>query len=97
MTWIFFSQPFFNEKTNAIKFGVAYRYKGVPVLTDLDLTADLLGSVQANWGIISPGLIPAGKNEYWMYYYATNMVHSDYDKTGRAFSYYRVKLKIMEK
>jgi hypothetical protein len=87
---------FFNEKTNAIKFGLTYVYKGKPVSTQMDFTKDLLENEKANWGIISPGLIPAGKNTYWMYYYATNMVHSDYDKAGRRFSYYRIKVKIKE-
>ena len=88
---------FFNEKTNAVKFGVGYVYKGKPALTDIDLTADMLEGEPANWGIASPGLIPAGKNTYWLYYYATNMVHSDYDKAGRKFNYYRVKVKIKPK
>lgn len=88
---------FFNEKTNAIKFGLAYVYKGKAVLTDADLTEDLLYGEAGNWGIISPGLIPAGKNTYWLYYYATNMLHSDYDKAGRKFNYYRIKIRIREK
>lgn len=88
---------FFNDKTNAIKFGVAYRNSDTAVLTDIDLTNDLLGGENNNWGIVSPGLIPAGKNIYWMYYYATNMVHSDYDKAGRKFKYYRIKIKIKVK
>lgn len=87
---------FFNEKSNAIKFGLAYVYKGRPVLTDLDLTSALLDGEPANWGIVSPGLIAAGKQEYWLYYYATNMVHSDYDKGGRRFTYYRVKIRLKE-
>ena len=88
---------FFNEETNAVKFGVAYVYKDKPVLTDIDLTKEILEGENSNWGIISPGLIPAGKNTYWMYYYATNMEHSDYDKAGRKFKYYRIKVKIKEK
>lgn len=88
---------FFNEKTNAIKFGVAYRYKGQPVLTNIDLTNDLLEGGNLNWGIICPGLIKIKGDTYWMYYYATNMVHSDYDKAGRKFNYYRVKVRIKEK
>ena len=88
---------FFNEKTNAIKFGVAYRSSRSSALTDIDLTNELLGGINANWGIVSPGLIPAGKNTYWIYYYATNMVHSDYDQAGRKFNYYRIKLSIKEK
>lgn len=87
---------YFNEKTNAVKFGVAYNYNNKFVLTDIDLTKDILEGESSNWGIISPGLIPAGKNLYWIYYYATNMVHSDYDKTGRKFKYYRVKVRIKE-
>lgn len=88
---------FFNEKNNAIKFGLAYVYKGQPVLTGVDLTSALLDGAQANWGIVAPGLVPAGKDTYWLYYYATNMVHSDYDKGGRKFSYYRVKVRVKEK
>ena len=88
---------FFNEKTNAVKFGLAYVYRNQPVLTDKNFTKDLLEGENANWGIVSPGLIPAGKNTYWMYYYATNMVHSDYDQSGRKFKYYRIKIRIKEK
>lgn len=88
---------FFNEETNAVKFGVGYVYKDKAVLTDIDLTKEILEGENSNWGIISPGLIPAGKNTYWMYYYATNMDHSDYDKAGRKFKYYRIKVKIKEK
>ncbi|WP_162944973.1 hypothetical protein [Flavisolibacter nicotianae] len=88
---------FFNEKNNAIKFGLAYMYKGQPILTSVDLTSALLDGAQANWGIVAPGLVAAGKDTYWLYYYATNMVHSDYDKGGRKFSYYRVKLRLKEK
>lgn len=88
---------FFNEKTNAVKFGLAYVYRNQPVLTDNDFTKDLLEGENANWGIVCPGLIPAGKNTYWMYYYATNMVHSDYDQSGRKFKYYRIKIKIKER
>lgn len=87
---------FFNEKTNAVKFGVAYNYNDKFVLTELDLTKEILDGENSNWGIIAPGLVLAGKNIYWMYYYATNMVHSDYDKTGRKFKYYRVKVRIKE-
>lgn len=87
---------FFNEKTNAVKFGLAYVYRNKAVLTDIDLSQELLAGEQANWGIVSPGLIPAGKNTYWMYYYATNMVHSDYEKSGRRFNYYRIKVKIKD-
>ena len=87
----------FNEKTNAIRFGVAYVYKGKAVLTNLNLNEAFLEGGIGNWGIISPGLIPAGKDTYWLYYYATNMVHSDYDKGGRLFNYYRIKVKIKEK
>jgi hypothetical protein len=88
---------FFNEKNNAVKFGLAYVYRNQPVLTDKDFTKDLLEGENSNWGIVSPGLIPAGKNTYWMYYYATNMVHSDYDQSGRKFKYYRIKVRIKEK
>jgi hypothetical protein len=88
---------FFNEKTNAVKFGLAYVYRNQPVLTDKNFTKDLLEGENANWGIVAPGLIPAGKNTYWMYYYATNMVHSDYDQSGRKFKYYRIKVRIKEK
>lgn len=88
---------FFNEKTNAIKFGLAYVYRNRPVLTDEDFTKELLEGENSNWGIVSPGLIRAGKNTYWMYYYATNMVHSDYDQSGRKFKYYRIKVRIKEK
>lgn len=88
---------FFNEKNNAVKFGVGYVYRNQPVLTDLDLTEAFLSGEPANWGIVAPGLIPAGKNTYWLYYYATNMVHSDYDQSGRKFKYYRIKVKIKEK
>jgi hypothetical protein len=87
---------YFNEKTNAVKFGVAYVYRNRPSLTELNLTDALLGGEPANWGIVSPGLVPAGKNTYWLYYYATNMVHSDYDQAGRKFKYYRIKVKIKE-
>lgn len=52
---------FFNEKTNAVKFGLAYVYRNKAVLTDVDLTRDLLAGENASWGIVSPGLIPAGK------------------------------------
>jgi hypothetical protein len=72
-------------------------YRNQPVLTDKDFTKDLLEGENANWGIVSPGLIPAEKNTYWMYYYATNMVHSDYDQSGRKFKYYRIKVRIKEK
>ena len=88
---------FFNEKTNAVKFGLAYVYGNKRFLTDLNFTKDLLEGENANWGIVCPGLIPAGKNTYWMYYYATNMVHSDFDQSGRKFKYYRIKVKIKEK
>ncbi len=88
---------FFNEKSNAIKFGVAYHYKGNFAITNLDITNDLLEGQNSNWGIIAPGLIPAGKDTYWIYYYATNMVHSDYDKAGRKFRYYRIQVKISER
>lgn len=89
---------FFNEKTNEIKFGLAYVRNNIPVLTDIDLTTDFLDDTNSNWGIISPGLIPASaKNVYWLYYYATNMIHSDYDKAGRKFTYYRIKVKIISK
>lgn len=88
---------FFNEETNAIKFGLAYVYKGRAELTDINLNNTLLDGEIGNWGIISPGLVPAGKSTYWMYYYATNMVHSDYDKAGRKFNYYRIKIRIAEK
>lgn len=88
---------FFNEKTNAVKFGVAYVYQDHPVMTNIDITNALLGGEPANWGIVSPGIIPAGKNTYWLYYYATNMVHSDYNQAGRKFKYYRILLKIKEK
>lgn len=40
----------------------------------------MLGGENNNWGIVSPGLTAAGKNVYWLYYYAINMVHSDYNK-----------------
>lgn len=88
---------FFNEKTNAIKFGVAYRYNGQPVITNIDLTKELLRDGNLNWGIICPGLIKVKKDTYWMYYYATNMVHSDYDKAGRKFNYYRIQVRIKSK
>ena len=88
---------FFNEKTNAVKFGVAYNFKGNFILTDMNLTKDLLDGENSNWGIAAPGLIPAGNDIYWLYYYATNMVHSDYEKMGRKFRYYRIKIKVKEK
>lgn len=88
---------FFNEKDNAVKFGLAYVYRNQPMLTDLNLTDAFLSGEPANWGIVAPGLISAGKNVYWLYYYATNMVHSDYDKAGRRFKYYRIKVRVREK
>lgn len=88
---------FFNEKNNAVKFGLAYVYRNKPVLTDLNFTEAFLSGEPANWGIVAPGLVPAGKNIFWLYYYATNMVHSDYDKSGRRFKYYRIKIRVKEK
>lgn len=86
---------YFNETTNRIRIGVLYMYRNRPFTTDIDLTEALLEKNKNNWAIVSPGLIPAGKNTYWLYYYATNMVHSDYEKAGRRFSYYRIKVKIV--
>jgi hypothetical protein len=88
---------FFNEKDNAVKFGLAYVYRNKAVLTDLNITDAFLSGEPANWGIVAPGLVPAGKNSYWLYYYATNMVHSDYNKAGRHFKYFRIKIKVKEK
>jgi hypothetical protein len=88
---------FFNDKNNAVKFGVGYVHNDKPVLTELDLTNAFLSGEPANWGIVAPGLIRAGKNTYWLYYYATNMIHSDYNKSGRNFKYYRIKLRLKEK
>ncbi|WP_018628115.1 hypothetical protein [Niabella aurantiaca] len=86
---------FFNEATNKVRIGVLYTYRERPFFTSLDLTGQLLEKEKNNWAIVCPGLIPAGKHTYWLYYYATNMVHSDYDKSGRNFSYYRIKIKII--
>ncbi|WP_300599921.1 hypothetical protein [Niabella sp.] len=89
-----FFPTYFNEATNRIRIGLLYMYRNQPFSTDMDLTEALLEKSKNNWAIVSPGLIPAGKNTYWLYYYATNMVHSDYEKTGRQFRYYRIKIKI---
>jgi len=85
---------FFNEATNKVRIGVLYVYKDQPFFTDLDLTDQLLEKEKSNWAIVCPGLVPAGKNTWWLYYYATNMVHSDYEKAGRNFNYYRVRIRI---
>lgn len=85
---------FFNEATNKVRIGVLYVYRDQPFFTDLDLTGQLLEKEKNNWAIVCPGLVPAGKHTWWLYYYATNMVHSDYDKAGRSFNYYRVKIRI---
>lgn len=87
---------YFNEKNDKIKVCLAYMYKGRYVLTDVDITEDLFAGENANWAIAMPGLVKEGKNTYWLYYYGTNMAHSQYLNISKEFKYYRIKLKIKE-
>jgi len=88
---------YFNEKSDSIKVCLAYTYKGSSVLTDIDITEDLFKGVDANWVIAMPGLVKEGKDTYWLYYYGSNMLHSQYLNKSKEFKYYRIKLKINEK
>lgn len=88
---------YFNEKSDSIKVCLAYTYKGKSSLTDIDITEDLFKGVDANWVIAMPGLVKEGKDSYWLYYYGSNMLHSQYLNKSKDFIYYRIKLKINEK
>ena len=87
---------YFNDKNDRIKIGVAYTYQGKSVLTDMNISEDLLAGIDADWAIVAPGLVKEGKNTYWLYYYSSNMLHSKASEKSKKFTYYRVKLKIKE-
>lgn len=90
-----FFPTFFNEKNNAIRFGLGFRYKNKARLTDIDISKALLQGTGTTWGIICPGLIPAGKNSYWLYYYASNMLHSEFEANSKHFDYYRIRIRVL--
>ena len=66
-------------------------------LTDIDMTEALFENENASWAIVMPGLVKEGKNTYWLYYYGSDMQHSEYLSKTKVFKYYRIKVQIKEK
>lgn len=88
---------FFNETNNKIKIGVAYMYNNESYLTNINITEALFENENVNWAIVMPGLIKEGENTYWLYYYGSDMQHSEYLSKTKVFKYYRIKVQIKEK
>jgi hypothetical protein len=63
-----------------------------------DVTLELYQNDPVEFGIVSPGLIPAGPpNEYWLYYYRQVQPHNNaFDRHFSNF-YYRIKVKLLRK
>ncbi|WP_143715747.1 exo-alpha-sialidase [Pedobacter heparinus] len=85
-----FLPTFFNEKEDRVRVRVAYSIKGQAHLMDADITDDLYHGEDVKWGCVNPGLIPAGKNRYWLYYYGVNKSHNRFMEKGHVAKYYRV-------
>lgn len=85
---------YFNEKTDSIDVRLAFIRDGQGHLTDTSLKEALYGGEHVKWGCVSPGLIPAGRNIYWLYYYGVNNSHNHFMDKGHQARYYRVKIEI---
>ena len=85
---------YYDDKNDKIKICIAYMFQGYGVLTDIDITKELLAGEHDNWAIAMPGLVKEGRNTYWLYYYSSNMLHNNHLQKSREFKYYRIKLKV---
>ena len=86
---------YFNEEQNTIRLKMIYTNNMQDYyLVNDDITDILFPNKNANWAIVSPGIIPADeKNTYWVYYLGTDARHSGFNYLSKInVTYYRIKL-----